>query len=308
MSDAAPAGPHVLRSAALELVTIEASDGFWLDAALYAGERGGPAVVLLHGKTQNFYSGPSRFLPPVLAAAGYTCLALNMRCHDLGYTRDDLPYANIDQLAADRQCQLAGGAWEHLESGHLDVGAGVDFLRARGHRAVGLIGHSSGGFYAVDYAARDASVGARVLLSPLTTNTTPLRAWFPQEAERERVLSDARAMVARGEGHRLIPLPAWYYAISAASLLDRVGERPGWFDEALLASQAPLLLLWGAAEDRGPLWDRYFAQVTAPKARVVIPGAEHAYLGQQAAVAEAVRDFLDTCLRERATTRPDVPQ
>lgn len=288
---------RVLRAATVELLTLVTEDGWWLDGALYApAAPRGPAVLLLHGKTQNFYTGPSRFLPPALAAAGYTCLALNMRCHDLGYNRDDLPYANIDELGGDAQCQLAGGAWEHLESGHRDLAAGANYLRARGHAAVALVGHSSGGFYVVDYAARDASVAARVLLSPLTTNTTPLRAWFPDEARREAVLAEARAMVARGEGHRLLPLPAWYYAISAASLLDRVGERPGWFDEALLASTAPLLLLWGAREDRGPLWERYYAQVTAPKQHAVILGAEHAYLDHQEAVAAAVVGFLDTYL------------
>src|SRR5215207_1188028 len=136
-------GGRVLRQAAVELLTLETADGWWLDGALYPAEQAaGPAVLLLHGKTQNFYSGPGRFLPPALVAAGYTCLTLNMRCHDLGYTRDDLPYANIDQLAADSQCQLAGGAWEHLESGHLDLGAGVDYLRGRGYARVALVGHS----------------------------------------------------------------------------------------------------------------------------------------------------------------------
>src|ERR1700716_1132726 len=41
------------------------------------------AGLLLHGNCQNFYRGPSRFLPQGLFARGIACLAFNCRGHDM---------------------------------------------------------------------------------------------------------------------------------------------------------------------------------------------------------------------------------
>lgn len=76
----------------LELVTLRTDDGIDLDGAWYFTPATIPsrpaAVLVVHGLTWNFYRGPSRWLPPLLAAAGYPCLALNMRDHDLGEVKD----------------------------------------------------------------------------------------------------------------------------------------------------------------------------------------------------------------------------
>ncbi|MBI3517082.1 MAG: hypothetical protein HY060_23875, partial [Proteobacteria bacterium] len=73
----------------LELVTLTTADGVALDGALYAAtqaRRG--AILMVHGLTWNFYRGPSRWLPPLLARAGFDCLSLNMRDHDLTEPKD----------------------------------------------------------------------------------------------------------------------------------------------------------------------------------------------------------------------------
>jgi len=70
----------------LTLITVETADGVELDGALYRPDddarQRSQAVLMVHGLTWNFYRGPSRWLPPLLADAGYTCLSLNMRDHD----------------------------------------------------------------------------------------------------------------------------------------------------------------------------------------------------------------------------------
>ena len=63
----------------------------------------GSHILMVHGLTWNFYRGPSRWLPPLLASAGYPCLSLNMRDHDLQEPKE-------------------------FELAHHDLRAGIDFL------------------------------------------------------------------------------------------------------------------------------------------------------------------------------------
>ena len=112
---------------AIRLLTLRRADGWPLEAGLYAPEAGAPArdvgLVLVHGKGENFYSGPSRWVPPRLTPHGYTCLALNMRCHDLGYTRADTPFRGVET----EECLMDGGAWERLTEGKQDLAAAVAY-------------------------------------------------------------------------------------------------------------------------------------------------------------------------------------
>lgn len=71
---------------------------------------------MVHGLTWNFYRGPSRWLPPLLADAGYACLSLNMRDHDLQEPKD-------------------------FDLAHHDLRAGIDYLYDRGATEVILLAH-----------------------------------------------------------------------------------------------------------------------------------------------------------------------
>jgi len=102
-----------------ELMTCTTADGVVLDGALYDAPRPVPSatqVLVVHGLGWNFYQGPSRWLPPRLAAMGYTTLAINLRDHDLKDPKDfDLAYH--------------------------DLCAGVDFLYGHGAGTVVVLGH-----------------------------------------------------------------------------------------------------------------------------------------------------------------------
>ena len=127
---------------AIELVTVTTADGVELDGALYGPGCGRPrgAILMVHGLTWNFYRGPSRWLPPRLADAGYTCLSLNMRDHDLAEPKD-------------------------FELSHHDIRAGVDHLAGLGAGAIAIVAHG----YACNKVAcypgwsGDARVGRTVL-------------------------------------------------------------------------------------------------------------------------------------------------
>lgn len=123
-------------------VQLRASDGVVLSAAFY-DVPGAPAVVLvpMYTRTKDDW----RPFAERLQAAGLAALALDLRGHG-GST----------------------GAPAPAPAMALDVRAAVDFLAARGGRAVGIVGASLGANLAVVAAADAPAVRAVAMLSPVT--------------------------------------------------------------------------------------------------------------------------------------------
>lgn len=103
-----------------ELITVTTADGVELDGAMYRPaaphQRPRCRVLMVHGLTWNFYRGPSRWLPPLLAADGHLCLSLNMRDHDLAEPKD-------------------------FELAHHDLRAGIDYLATQDDDETVLLAH-----------------------------------------------------------------------------------------------------------------------------------------------------------------------
>ncbi len=273
-----------------QLVDVPAEDGVLLQGLLYPPPARPEAALLhVHGKGGNFYSGPPRTLPPHLAPDRFVHLALNLRCHDLAYSRlGDAPGIATGAEAA------YGGMWERLDDGPIDIRAGVAWLRERTGLPVVVVGHSAGGYFLGDWAPGPGDVAGRVFLSPLTSVRFPLSAWFADDAELERARAHAERLVEAGQGHLLLPVPAWYFAISAASFLERLAERPGRWLEGVEASPSPLLLAWGGAETRAAAWRELFDRMTVPdRTCVELPGAGHEYGGHEAALAREITRFVE---------------
>lgn len=271
------------------LVSLTTADGRTLHGALHDHPDPAAAVLYIHGKGGNFYSGPGRFIPRLAASCPVRHLSLNLRSHDLGYTRDDAHYEDFERGST----PVDGGCWEDLSTGTEDIRTGVEFLRTLGAPSVLLVGHSSGGWYSARYCAQDPSVAGQALLSTVLDVKRSLRFWFPHDEDLDRACADALRMVERGEGHLLMPLSRWYYAISARSLLARVAQPSESLSIAMQTSQAPLLMVWGSEETRDVAWHQHFDDVPMRnKYYVRIPGAGHDFLGKEDAVTQAVMDFV----------------
>jgi pimeloyl-ACP methyl ester carboxylesterase len=274
---------------AVRLVRLRASDGHELDALRYDTDASSTIGVLhVHGKGASFLTGPSRFLPA--RWPGVTHLALNMRFRDLAFTdAEGAPWAAAGAVPA------RGGYWERIADGPLDLGAGVQYLKDIGCRHVVIVGHSSGGFYTARYSAQDPDgIAARVFIGPLTSNRTAFPRWFGSDDAREAALENARSLVEAGRGHELIPLSTWYYAVSAASLLERAAEPEGIWLEAVNANPSPTLLVWGSREDRGPLWSDLFERFTMAHRRIaVVEGAEHHFVNHEDELTGIIRSFIE---------------
>lgn len=272
----------VVRRRAAELVTITAEDGWALDAVLYpsqsaAGEK--VALFHLHGKGATMLDIHARWLPDALPGVAH--FALNMRCHSLAYNtdRDDVP--------------VAGGMYESLGDGELDLRAGVEFLRAEGYTKIIMSGHSSGGYYAGAYTPEGEDIVGRMFLSPLTDNKVALGWWFPEPGELDAALVRARELVSAGRPDELIPLPSWYWAISARSLIERAAQPGDLWLARVNALSSPVLLGWGGTESRDELWADIFERIEASaKVRARWGESDHWYHGFEDEVVEVVRRFV----------------
>jgi len=272
----------------MELITFQAADGFPLDGLVCTPETGPGkrAALLVHGKVMNFYTGPCRILPPCLTDIGWTCLAMNRRGHDIGGIRNGR--------------DSYGGAWEKFGDSQLDIAGGMAELLRRGFSKIALLGHSFGGIGAAAYAAEHpAEVAALALCSAGGGGKDYLaevssRGMLAGDSDgHSRVDAEAMRLVAAGLGDRMIALPGWWYAITAASWADLSENVPSTVENAR-RYPGPILALRGGLEQS----DLYPAEAVAAAAGgraelAVIERGDHFYNGVEAAFVRAVSRWFE---------------
>lgn len=261
-----------------------------LDGAFHEPDEG-PArggVLLFHGNTMNFYTGALRFLPPVLTAMGYACLAFNRRGHDI--------------LSIRNSRATEGGAYQTTAEAIEDNAIAADWMAANGFPAPVVMGHSNGGFLAVKHVLDRPQTPAMVLLSAhrggsgaLVLESLRMAGHLGQERSAE-ILEEARALVAQGRGDQLMLLPGWWYVISARSYVDRLTTMHAILDLAPKI-KVPTLYIRGDAESPvGYPAETYAAQAGGPCEALVLEGCDHFYNGVEDVVCDRVAGWLGRTL------------
>ncbi|MET0969695.1 MAG: alpha/beta hydrolase [Tardiphaga sp.] len=272
----------------LELISI-ATDAEPLDGIFYTPTDTPikAAALLFHGNCHNFYTGPSRFLPEMLAAKGIASLAFNRRGHDM-----------VTSLFGR---SVGGGSFQLAQEAIADNRLASDWLAARGHLNPIVIGHSNGGMLAAQHCGDDyGAPRALVLMSAHVggvENVQQISAagMFAQDRLPE-LTAQAEAMIAAGRGRELMLLPDWWWVISAESFIDRARHTPGTVANAARV-RCPTLYLRGDQEapQSYPI-EAYAANAIAPCETRVVPDCDHFYTGREADVAAEVVDWITlTC-------------
>ena len=266
-----------------ELVSIatptQPLDGLFSPAT---GERRRGVVQLFHGNTMNFYVGPPRFLPPVLTAAGWDCLAYNRRGHDVLSNRDSR--------------ELEGGAYQTIEQALEDDELARAWLASHSGEVPVPIGHSNGGLLAATHVARRPGAGALVLLSAHRGGRDVMSMMSKNglmAADRlQEMTANARRLVSSGRGDDLMLAPGWWYVISAGTFIEFLEHCPDLLDAAP-AIDCPVLYVVGEHEPEDLYPATAFAERCAGPVDVVrLDGCGHYYTRCENRVAAIVSDWL----------------
>lgn len=255
-----------------------------IDGAFYLPEDRPPigSVLLFHGNRMSFLWGAPRFLPPVLTALGYACLAFNRRGHDIMSIRDSR--------------QAEGAAWQMTHEAIEDNRIAARWLEARGLPDPIVIGHSNGGMLAVRHVADHPRTPGMVLLSAQCGGRSMIRhaaaAGALDGLDLDSVAASARRLVDEGRGRDLMHLPGWWYVSSAESVLDRMDNLPdtlGLAPEIACAS----LYLRGDSEPADLYPAEAFARLSAGPCTVsIVDRCDHFYRGRESEVAGRVADWI----------------
>jgi hypothetical protein len=277
-----------------DLVEVTTTDGIPLNGAYFAptvAERSCTidAVCFFHGDTGHFYRRLYLELGARLAAHGVAFLAANRRGHDI--------VANGVRGGA-----LQGYAHESVEHSRLDYAAWLQLLRARGHRAIALGGHSGGAVRAV-YArsmAQFDDAAAVIAVSPGEYNHQGLI-----ELHGEMFVNtyqQAQMHVAQGQPDvYLRPGMPFGATWSASAFVDCFHTDNRYSVNAHAAhTGCPTLFVFGAEECRGPqelplcgaamrrLKAAAYDHVTVE----VIDGANHGYENRERALFDTIMQWM----------------
>ncbi len=266
-----------------ELVTIE-TETTPLDGAFYLPDDGPVigGVLLFHGNTMNFYVGAPRFLPPVLTALGFACLAFNRRGHDILGIRDSFA--------------PEGAAFQLTGDGIADNNTAAAWMKSRGFPACVVIGHSNGGMLGVKHACDHPETPALVLLSAhrggASAHESQRRRGILAGPTADAVMEKAQALIAAGRGRELMLVPGWWFVISAESYVDRMTQMPDIL--ALAPSvRCPVLFIRGDKEPPSLIVAEEFKACARADCTVeIIPDCDHFYVGREDAVCRLVSFWL----------------
>jgi alpha-beta hydrolase superfamily lysophospholipase len=217
-----------------ELITVATSDGVELDGAIYRPVAGSPrrgaSILMVHGLTWNFYRGPSRWLPPLLAAQGYACLSLNMRDHDLSEPKD-------------------------FALAHHDLRAGIDHLAGAGSGDVVLLAH---GFACNKVVCYPAMSGDHAPRRSILATLGAVKAYRPEIWDmvmRSAAAMRGETLIVQGAADPLIAARERADELVAAAAASRVEtvmlEGANHYFDQRRAELANSILRWLANLQRG---------------------------------------------------------
>lgn len=244
--------PSATRAAVVEQVV---SPGISASAEFLPGERGKPAVLLLHGFLQ------TRDFPTVATLA--------RGVHDAGYPVL-VPTLSL-RIPSRKQSLACEAVHRHgLDDDVAEIGVWVGWLKAQGHSNIVLLGHSFGSMQLLAYLSARPDPAVRAFIG-----TSLVEAQIGR-TPRETLIADLEQRLLRGQ-RALVTQPLSFcrkYVSSPESLLSYVRWDQARTLKALRQSPVDVMLIMGDADNiLGSGWLTALEHIRVPM--VVVRGANH---------------------------------
>lgn len=244
--------PPATRAAIVEQVV---SPGVNASAEFLVGERGKPAVLLLHGFLQ------TRDFPTVATLA--------RGVHDAGYTVL-VPTLSL-RIPSRRQSLACEAIHRHgLDDDVAEIGVWVGWLKAQGYSDIVLLGHSFGSMQLLAYLSARPDPAVRAFIG-----TSLVEAQIGK-TPRQALIADLEQRVGRGQ-RALVTQPLSFcrkYVSSPDGLLSYARWDQARTLKALRQSPVEVKLIMGDADNiLGRGWLTALEHIRVPM--VVVRGANH---------------------------------
>ncbi len=280
-------------------------DKLILQGLVYAPDSPTSKVILhIHGMAGNFYENRFLdFMAPIFTNAGWAFFCPNTRGHDY--------IADFPVVGGGKDRRI-GNAYETFAECVHDIEGAIDWLTQAGYKTIILQGHSLGAPKVIYYTAttQDKRISKLILLSP-----ADMVGLAEADKNYARWTQDARDLVAQGKEEEFLPDRIWVepewdgYILSAHTYLD-LTQRDNPVDiintydkgkgSLLNQIRIPTLALFGSEDDAAIMPIQEALDVIKQKAKHcpqfdtdIIEGAPHTYAGQEQAIAEKIKAWLD---------------
>jgi pimeloyl-ACP methyl ester carboxylesterase len=279
------------------LLSVEAEDGLSLSGFAVLPKEGARACVSwMHGFGVRCDQPQCVGLGRELADRGIAFVAGDLRGHDGGATGarrgPDGSYALV----------RTGSWWEVFEESSWDVGAWLAAATSLDAGPVVLVGHSFGALRAVLHVSERAPAIAGLVLASTSFGLRRLDA---------AIAAQARELVEAGRGEELLPEGSWprgygTRTVSAQTYASWWRVAPGFFEgprTRFADIRCPLLITYGTGGDAGGQAELDLLSGLATSAPRIdtrlLQGVTHGYSGGEAALAQALADWIDDAVASR---------
>ncbi|AAZ96949.1 hypothetical protein Tbd_0996 [Thiobacillus denitrificans ATCC 25259] len=250
-------------------------------AEYVVGERGKPAVLLLHGFLQTREFPTIATLGRGLQSAGFTVLA---------------PTLSLDIPNRTRSLACEAAHRHGMDQDLMEISRWVSWLKARGHDSIVLVGHSFGSLQLLAYLSQnpDPAVKGYVGASLVDAQIGAL--------PRQPLIADMQSRAQNGQRDLVTRSLSFCrnYTSTPESLLSYLQWDPSRVLAALKRSPVDTLLIMGDADERlGRGWLKALRHIQVPM--VIVPGASHFMDGtHEFELLELTQRFLEAPERRPA--------
>lgn len=254
------------------------------------------AIIWVHGLGNSAFSKLD--IVQTLADKNISVITFNNRGHDA--------VAMISRTNSTKR--IHGGAAHEIFADCVDdVQGAINFVRKGGVRNIYLAGHSTGCQKSIYWASRKRARGVKgvILVAPISDYSAEIH--LKGKGKIARAAVAARSLVAKGKKHQLLPSKMWPYIIDAQRFLslytpDSTEEiftyaQPKKVPRLLQSVKLPMLAIFAEKDEYAdrPAKDiaGWFERNTEANLETfIVPRATHSFLGKEADVASAIKDWI----------------